>query len=63
MNGVLKAIRRLEVFGYVQTAESIAEFFSLGPALGQQVLAEALAATAHLPFATPIKHVLSNQWA
>jgi uncharacterized protein (TIGR02646 family) len=63
LNGVLKAIRRSEVAGYVQTAEEIAEFFDLDPALGQQALTEEFAATAHLPFATAIKHVLSNQSA
>lgn len=63
LNGVLRAIRRTEVAGYVQTAEEIAEFFAIDPVLGQQVLEDELAATAHLPFATAIKHVLSNQSA
>lgn len=63
LNGVLSAIRRREVAGYVQTAEEIAEFFELDPDLGQQALMDELAATAHLPFATAIKHVLSNQSA
>lgn len=63
LNGVLKAIRRREVAGYVQTAEEIAEFFALDPLLGQEALANELAATAHLPFSTAIKHVLSNQSA
>ena len=63
LNGVLKAIRRSELAGYVQTAEEIAEFFDLDPALGEQALTEELTATAHLPFATAIKHVLSNQSA
>jgi len=63
LNGVLRAIRRREVAGYVQTAEEIAEFFDIDPALGQQALMDELAATAQLPFATAIKHVLSNQSA
>lgn len=63
LNGVLKAIRRSEVAGYVQTAETIAEFFDVDPELGQQALTEELVATAQLPFATAIKHVLSNQSA
>lgn len=63
LNGVLRAIRRSEVAGYVQTAEEIAEFFDIDPALGQQALMDELAATAHLPFATAIMHVLSNQSA
>lgn len=61
LNGVLKAIRRSHVAGYVQTAEEIAQFFDLDPALGQQALMEELAATAHLPFSTAIRHVLSNE--
>lgn len=63
LNGALKAIRRVELTGYLQTAEMIAEFWALDPVLGQQALADELAATAHLPFATAIKHVLSNQSA
>lgn len=61
LNGVLKAIRRREVMGYLQVAEEIAEFWAADPALGLQALADELAATARLPFATAIKHVLSNQ--
>lgn len=60
LNGVLKAIRRREVAGYVQTAEEIAAFFELDRALGQQALSDELNATANLPFATAIKHVLSS---
>ena len=63
LDGVLKAIRRHQLAGYVQTSEDIAEFFSIDPELGRQYLAEELAATANLPFATAIKHVLSNQAA
>lgn len=63
LDAALQAIRRNEVAGYVQTAEEIAEFFALDPVLGAQVLADELAATAQLPFATAIKHVLSNQSA
>lgn len=63
LDGVLSAIRRREVAGYVQTAEEIASFFELDPALGQQALQDELTATSHLPFATAIKHVLSNQSA
>ena len=63
LSGILTAIRRNHVVGYVQTAEEIAEFFDVDPALGQQALAAELAAIAQLPFATAIKHVLSNQSA
>jgi hypothetical protein len=63
LDGVLKAIRRIEVMGYIQTAQEIAEFFAIDPDLGQQALADELAATAHLPFATAIRHVMSNQSA
>lgn len=61
LDGVLKAIRRVEVIGYLQTAEEIAEFFAIDPVLGQQCLDQELQATAHLPFATAIKHVLTRQ--
>ncbi len=63
LNGVLKAIRRPELAGYVQTGEEIAEFFLIDPILGRQFLDEEVAATANLPFATAIKHVLTNQSA
>ena len=63
LDGALNAIRRVELTGYLQTAEVIAEFWALDPVLGQQALADELAATAHRPFATAIKHVLSNQSA
>lgn len=63
LNGVLQFIRRNEVAGYVQTAEEIAELFADDPVLGQQFLDEELLQVAHLPFATAIKHVLSNQSA
>lgn len=63
LNGVLKAIRRKEVVGYVQTAEELAELFAEDPVLGQQFLDEELIKVAHLPFATAIKHVLSAQSA
>nr|WP_316643257.1 retron Ec78 anti-phage system effector HNH endonuclease PtuB [uncultured Roseateles sp.] len=61
LDGVLKAIRRSELMGYLQTAEEIAEFFEVDPVLGQQFLAQELHATEHLPFATAIKHVLTRQ--
>lgn len=61
LDGILKAIRRVEVIGYLQTAEEIAEFFAIDPALGQQCLDQEMQATARLPFATAIKHVLTRQ--
>lgn len=61
LNGVLKAIRRVELMGYLQTAEEIAEFFGVDPVLGLQYLDEELQAIAHHPFATAIKQVLTRQ--
>ena len=62
LNGVLKQIRFREVAGYVQTAEFFAEMANaFSEADWMPLLAEELAATAQLPFATAIKHVLTRQ--
>jgi len=62
LDGVLAHIRRSEVIGYVQTAESFAEFaehFSEDDWL--PLLQQELQTIASLPFATAIRHVLTRQ--
>lgn len=62
LNGVLRQIRFREVAGYVQTAEEFAEMANeFAESEWMPLLQEELAATAHLPFATAIKHVLTRQ--
>ena len=62
LNGVLRQIRSREVAGYLQTAEYFvamaAEFLE---AEWMPLLQQELSDTAHLPFATAIKHVLTRQ--
>lgn len=62
----LERMRASAVAGYIQTAEAIAAMANELPEdewrpLAKESLAKEVAATAHLPFATAIKHVLTNQ--
>ncbi len=62
LDGALNQIRRSEVAGYIQTAEAFAEMaatFSENEWL--PLLQEEIQNTAHLPFATAIRHVLTRQ--
>lgn len=62
LDGALNQIRRSEVAGYIQTAEAFAEMaatFSEDEWL--PLLQEEIQNTAHLPFATAIRHVLTRQ--
>ncbi len=62
LDGTLRQIRFREVAGYVQTAEEFAEMANEFPeADWLPLLQQELAATAQLPFATAIKHVLTRQ--
>lgn len=62
LNGALRQIRFREVAGYVQTVEELAKMANEFPeADWLPLLQQELAATAHLPFATAIKHVLTRQ--
>jgi uncharacterized protein (TIGR02646 family) len=62
LGGPLNQIRRTEVAGYIQTAEAFAE---MAQAFAEEewlpLLQEEVRNTAHLPFATAIKHVLTRQ--
>lgn len=58
----LGAIRRSRIRRYIQTAEAIAELAQTLPeAEWLPLLEQEIADTAHLPFATAIKHVLTRQ--
>ncbi len=62
LGGALNQIRQAEVLGYIQTAEFFAkmsEHFDKDEWLS--LLQEEIQNTAHLPFATAIKHVLTRQ--
>lgn len=62
LDGALRQIRFREVAGYVQTAEEFATMANVFPeADWLPLLQQELSATAHLPFATVIKHVLTRQ--
>lgn len=62
IDGALNQIRRAQVAGYLQTAE---HFFELAQDFPEDdwlpLLEEEIQNTAHLPFATAIKHVLTRQ--
>ena len=59
---VLQAIRRSELAGYVQTAETFAEMAEQFPREEWlPLLYEEIEATSHQPYATAIKHVLARQ--
>ncbi|MFG0450541.1 MULTISPECIES: retron Ec78 anti-phage system effector HNH endonuclease PtuB [Shewanella] len=59
-DGSLRWQRQAAVAGYLQTAEEIAELAAEDAALAAAYLADELAETEHLPFATAIKHALQN---
>jgi uncharacterized protein (TIGR02646 family) len=59
-DGSLRWQRRAAVLGYLQTAEEIAELAAEDPELAATYLANEITVTAHLPFATAIKHTLQN---
>jgi len=62
LDTTLKPIRHREVCGYVQTAEYLAALAeSFKEEEWMPLLQQEIAATAHLPFATAIKHVLTRQ--
>jgi len=62
LDGKLNQIRRAEVIGYIQTAEIFAEMAQEFPEdEWLPLLQEEIRNTAHLPFATAIKHVLTRQ--
>lgn len=59
-HGALRWQRHSAAFGYLQTAEEIAELAAVDPKLAAAYLANEIASTEHLPFATAIKHTLQN---
>lgn len=62
LDTALKPIRHREICGYVQTAEYLAALAeSFKEEEWMPLLQQEIAATAHLPFATAIKHVLTRQ--
>lgn len=62
LNGVLEQIRKFEVMGYTQTALQFAEWSTVFPEEEWlPLLQEEVRITAHLPYATAIKHVLTRQ--
>lgn len=64
LDGALNRIRYSEVSGYLQTAEAFAELAEhFPPEDWLPELELEIAATAHLPFATAIRHVLTRQSA
>lgn len=60
-DGALRWQRRAAAYGYLQTAEEIAQLAADDPALAADYLANEIASTEHLPFATAIKHTLQNR--
>jgi uncharacterized protein (TIGR02646 family) len=59
-NGALRQMRRSAVAGYLQTAEELQQLAALYPQHEWMPLLQSeLALTAHLPFATTIKHALT----
>ena len=61
LDGVLRQIRYSEVIGYAQTAETFAELASqFDESEWLPLLQDELNQTAHLPYATAIKHVLTR---
>lgn len=60
-DGALRWQRRAAAIGYLQTAEVIAQFAADDPHYAAACLADEIAATEHLPFATAIKHTLQNR--
>lgn len=60
-DAVLQRIRRSETSGYVQDAEFFAEMLNDYPDDIQRELQAKINETENLPFATAIKHILTNQ--
>lgn len=61
LNGALRQIRYRELCGYVQTAETFAEMAAnFDESEWLPLLQDELDQTAHLPYATAIKHVLAR---
>jgi len=62
LDGVLQAIRRAELQGYVQTAEAFAEMAEqFPPEDWLPLLEQEMTTTSTLPFATAIRHVLTRR--
>lgn len=63
LDGALNQIRRAELSGYIQTMEYFADYAEAFPDNEDWVeeLAQELRNTAHLPYATAIRHVLTRQ--
>ncbi|GAB7532927.1 hypothetical protein PS3A_53430 [Pseudomonas sp. 3A(2025)] len=63
LDGALNQIRRAELSGYIQTMETFAEYAEAFPDNEEWIeeLAQELRNTAHLPYATAIRHVLTRQ--
>ncbi|MBW3782086.1 TIGR02646 family protein [Aeromonas veronii] len=59
-DGSLRWQRQAAAAGYRQTAEEIAELAAVDLELAATYLADEIAATSQLPFATAIKHTLQN---
>ncbi|WP_343741506.1 retron system putative HNH endonuclease [Herbaspirillum huttiense] len=61
--GALRWRRYAAAIGYLETVEEIAQLAATDPDLAATYLANEIAITAHLPFATAIKHTLQNRSA
>lgn len=63
LDGALNQIRRAELCGYIQTMETFAEYAEAFPDNDDWIeeLKRELRDTAHLPYATAIRHVLTRQ--
>lgn len=63
LDGALNQIRRVELYGYIQTMEVFAEYAEAYPddESWMQELEQEVLGTAHLPYATAIRHVLTRQ--
>lgn len=62
LDGPLRQIRRREIEGYIQTAEEFANLATQFPETEwMPLLQEEITNTAHLPYATAIKHILTRQ--
>ena len=59
--GALRWQRHSAASGYLQTAEVISQLAAVDPNYAAACLADEIAATEHLPFATAIKHTLQNR--
>ena len=59
--GALRWQRHSAAIGYLQTAEEIAQLAADDPDLAAAYLANEIASTEQMPFATAIKHTLQNR--